>query len=192
MTKEQQDIFEHLRQAVKEQTSEMLDYWIKYSNANTWQFWVNLALFVLPLIALYFLIDKRKALQFGFFGFNVHVWFTCIDEFGTRYGLWAYPYKLSPFMPTNFALDASFLPVACMLVYQWTVNHQKNRYLYLTILGLFISFIFKPFMSWLDLFKIYEWMNYTYLLCGYLIIMLISIWITAFFLHLQKSTTDRS
>lgn len=162
-----------------------------FFNAGTWQFWVNIAFLDLPLIALYFLIDKKKALLIGFFGFNVHVWFTNIDQFGVLRGLWNYPYYVIPFTPVSFVLDVSLVPVVYMLVYQWTINNNKNRYLYLTLVSAFLAFIFKPILTWLDLFRMYEWMNFVYLFCGYLILMLISIWITAFFLHLQKSVAQR-
>jgi hypothetical protein len=130
MSREQQDTLESIRQLAKSYSNELLDYWNNFSNANTWQFWLCVAL-----------------------------------------------------------IGASLLPVSCMLVYQSTVNHKKNRYLYFTLLGVFYSFIFKPIMSRLDFFKLYEWMNFAYLFIVYLIVMLISIWITAFFLHLQKSVT---
>jgi hypothetical protein len=187
----QQDTLRHLRETSKTHMNEWLEYWMNFSNATTWQFWLNLALLVFPLIVLYFFIDKRNALQIGFFGFNVHVWFTYVDQFGVLHGLWQYPYKVIPFMPVSFVLDVSLVPVTYMLVYQWITKHQKNRYLYLTLLSAAFAFIFKPIMSSLDLFRLYEWMNFVYLFCGYLIVMLISIWITALFLHKQKSVVSR-
>ncbi|MGM0883263.1 MAG: CBO0543 family protein [Bacillota bacterium] len=192
MTQKQQDALEQLRHIKKSLSSESFDYWINFSNASTWQFWVNIALLVLPLITLYIFLDKRRALHIGFFGFNIHIWFTYIDQFGVLHGLWQYPYKVVPFMPFSFVLDVSLVPVVYMLVYQWTVNHQKNRYLYLILLSAVFAFIFKPILSWLDLFKLYEGVNFVTLFCGYLILMLVSIWITAFFLHLQRSVSQRT
>ncbi|WP_235801514.1 DUF2781 domain-containing protein [Heyndrickxia acidiproducens] len=42
------------------------DYWEKYSSFNTWQFWLTIAFLLLPLIALYFFIDRKRALPLGF------------------------------------------------------------------------------------------------------------------------------
>lgn len=38
------------------------DYWQLYSNVDTWQFWIHAAFLVVPLIVLYFAIDRQKAL----------------------------------------------------------------------------------------------------------------------------------
>ncbi|RCW42373.1 hypothetical protein DFP97_11797 [Paenibacillus prosopidis] len=95
-------------------------------------------------------------------------------------------------MPLSFVLDVSLVPVVYMLVYQWTVNNHKSPYLYLTLLSAVFAFIFKPILSWLDLFKLYEGVNFVTLFCGYLVLMLVSIWITAFFLHLQRSVSKRT
>ncbi|WP_245976565.1 hypothetical protein [Paenibacillus prosopidis] len=93
MTKEQYDALEQLRHIKKSFSIESFDYWINFSNASTWQFWVNIALLVFPLITLYICIDKSKAFHIGFFGFNIHIWFTYIDQFGVLHGLWQYHTK---------------------------------------------------------------------------------------------------
>ncbi|MGG2199440.1 MULTISPECIES: CBO0543 family protein [Paenibacillus] len=157
------------------------NYWQQYSNLSTWQFWFYAALLIVPLIVLYVFIDKRRALQIGFFGFNVHVWFTYIDAYGIKNGLWSYPYQAIPSTITSIALDASFIPVVYMFVYQWTLHKHKNYYLYATALSVLLSFLFKPALSAFGLFQLYKGANYFYLLLGYLTIMLISKWITNLF-----------
>ncbi|BCJ87537.1 CBO0543 family protein [Effusibacillus dendaii] len=188
MTTEQQQYLDRLNHIQNDLTNAWMDYWKHFSHVGTWQFWVNVIILVLPLIVLYFLIDRKKAFHIGFFGFNVHVWFNYIDTFGVWYGLWNYPYRAIPFLPISFALDASLVPVVFMLVYQWTLNHNKNYYLYLTGLCLFFAFVLKPVMVALDLFQMHKGMNYFNLFLGYLVIMLLSKWITTAFVHLQKST----
>src|SRR5699024_6153519 len=73
--------------------------------------------------------DKSKALLLGFFGLNYHVWFSYTNSIGVGLGLWEYPYHVIPFLP-SFSLDAALVPVCFMLLYQWTLNHNKNIYLY--------------------------------------------------------------
>lgn len=164
------------------------DYWQQYSNFGTWQFWLALAMAVLPLVLLYFVIDRRKAFHIGFFGFNVHVWFHYIDTYGVRNGLWDYPYQIIPVAAINFALDASLIPVLFMLLYQWTINHNKNYYVYLICLSIVLSFIFKPLLSALDFLELHKWANYFILFIGYIIIMLVSKWITNLFLYFERKS----
>jgi len=142
------------------------------------------------IIVIYLFIDRRKALLLGFFGFNIHVWLTKFDEIAVANELWNYPYVLNPFATASFSLDAAFAPVVFMLVYQWTLNHNKNYYLFATGVCLFLSFLWRPFLSILGFFQINQGINYFYLFLGYILVMLISKWITNIFVHFQKEATS--
>lgn len=162
-----------------------INYWLHYSSFNTWPFWINLFMLIFPLIVLYFKIDRRKIFLLGFYGFAVHILFTYIDGIGTNLGYWLYPYKLVPLMPINFMLDVSLVPVAYMLIYQWTLNNKKNYYLYIFILCLFFSFILKPIMVMHNYFQFGKGANYFHLLIGYIICGLFSKWVVNFFFYLH-------
>ncbi len=195
MNPEQAEYLGRLTQMQDNLTNAWRDYWYQYSNAGTWQFWFILGMLVLPLVVLYFTLDRDKALQIGFYGFNVHMWFTYIDAIGIRLVRWEYPYRITPIVPVSLALDASLIPVIYMLVYQWTRNHRKNYYVYLTVVSLLLSFVFKPILTALDLFELYKGTTYFHLFIGYMVTGLISKWITNLFLHFQfgdiKSDRER-
>ena len=162
-----------------------MNYWLQF-NLGTWQFWISLFLLIAPLVVLYFVLDRRRAFRIGFYGFNVHVWFNYIDNFGVTSGLWTYPFKVFPYLSVNSTLEASFIPVSYMLVYQWALKRQLNYYVYATVLSATFAFVLKPLMTWLSFFKMYQWVNYFYLFLGYVVIMLLSKWVTDFFAYLQK------
>lgn len=185
MTTDQQQLLNRLTLSQRALGHDWNNYWQQYSFA-TWQFWVGLILFLSPLVVLYFVIDRKKAFRIGFYGFNVHVWFNYIDNFGTSSGLWIYPFKVFPFLSVNATMEASFVPVAYMLVYQWALNRQRNYYVYATVLSAAFAFLLKPIMTWLHFFQMYQWVNYFYLFLGYMVIMLLSKWITDLFAYLQK------
>jgi hypothetical protein len=124
----------------------------------------------------------------GFFGLNIHVWFQYIDTIGVTNGLWNYPYKVVPFLPVSVALDTAIVPVAFILVYQWTIKHDKNFYLYGTGLCMIFGFVFKPIFAALGLFEFYKGMNYFYLFLLYLLIMLISKLLTNLFVHFLNTS----
>ncbi|MEW9674531.1 CBO0543 family protein [Ammoniphilus sp. 3BR4] len=147
---------------------------------------------IIPLVVLYFLLDRRKAFLLGFLGFNVHVWFTYIDAYGIKQALWNYPFQITHVLPTGFALDASLIPVSYMLVYQWTLNQNKNYYIYTTILCISFAFIMKSLMVAFDLFQMYKGTNYFHLFIGYITIMLLSKWITNVFIHFQQEQKEIS
>lgn len=179
------DYLQHLNSLQDQLAQAWIGYWRQYT-LGTWQFWLHVAMFFLPLVVLYFFIDRRRALQIGFFGFNVHVWFTYIDAFGIRHALWNYPYPTIPLLSVSFSLDAALIPVLYMLLYQWTLNHRRNYYLYTTILCILLAFAFKPLLVAFDLFQLYKGTTYVHLFLGYITIMLVSKWITNLFLHFQK------
>lgn len=190
MTAEQNKQFEQLNMMQEKLSRLWVNYWQQYSNIGTWQFWFYAAMLVLPLVALYVWLDRKRAFQIGFYGFNVHVWFTYIDAFGIKNALWNYPYQAIPLTITSIALDASFIPVVYMLLYQWTLKRNKNYYVYTFGLSVLLSFLFKPALAAFGLFQLYKGVNYLHLLLGYVIILLISKWITDVFAYFQNGSND--
>ena len=186
MTTEQE---QQLKQITKEQDQivEMwLNYWREYSNWGDWHFWFIVLMLIVPLIVIYFSIDKKRAFHIGFFGFNIHVWFTYSDALATRTAHVIYPFQAIPILPVNFALDASLVPVSFMLLYQWCLKHDKSILLYGIILSAILSFIFKPVLSLLNLIQLDKGMNFFYLFLNYILILLFAIGITYTFKHLNQ------
>lgn len=171
-----------------EQLSQLqMEFWQQYTHIDTWGFKVVLLMFIIPLVSLYFTIDRRNILLLGFYGLNIHVWFSYINIAGVRQGFFSYPFELIPFIPGNLALDAALIPVLFMLVYQWTINHGKNFYLYTFGLSLILSFVFKPILVSLELFILHKGTNYFHLFILYAIIFLFSKLITNLFLKMQRN-----
>jgi hypothetical protein len=182
----QNQMIDTLNEKQKAFTQDWMDYWSQYSSPDTWQFWFLVVMFFLPLVVLYFKLDKSKAFQIGFFGFNIHVWLGYIDRFGVNSGFWEYPYQWFILLPSNVSLDASLIPVIYMLLYQWIINNDKNFYLYMIIVSAGLSFIFKPLIVLHYFLKFYIEMPYLYLFLGYLVIIFLSKGITDLFLYFQK------
>ncbi|MGE1112460.1 CBO0543 family protein [Priestia megaterium] len=186
MTANQQEYLKKIHSIQENLAKTWAEYWQQYSTPGSWQFWVTLGAFILPLVILYFFIDRKKAFHLGFYGFNVHVWFHYSDTAGVYNGLWTYPYQINTIIPVSFSLDASLIPVSFMLLYQWTINHHKNYYVYATVLCLFFAFIFKPLLTGIGFFQLHEWATYSYLFVVYLGVILLSKWITNLFLYFEK------
>jgi hypothetical protein len=184
---EQKKFLDHLMTTGEDLTKSWIDYWVAYSSVDTWQFWLNITLFIVPLIILYLFIDRKKAFHIGFFGFNVHVWFTYIDTFGVRLGLWSYPYQSMPLLSSNFGLDVSFIPVLLMLIFQYTLNHDKNFYLYAFAASLILTYTIKPIFVAIDLLQLHKGIGYIHLVIALIPVILLSKWITNLFLYFEKS-----
>ncbi len=186
MKKEKVEFLEKIATMQEELTQLQVEYWHQYSHLGTWQFWVILFLFVAPLISLFFLLDRKRILLLGFFGFNIHVWFSYINIWGVKQVFWEYPHELLPFLPGNLALDAALIPAVFMLVYQWVLNNNKNFYLYMIGLSLFLAFGFKPLIVMHNLFVLHKGINYLHLFIAYCVIFFVSKMITNVFLKLLE------
>jgi hypothetical protein len=191
MSDEQQKALQTITDEMVTTKAHWLEYWKTFSDFDTWQFWVNILLFILPLIILFLFLDRGRAFRIGFFGFGVHALSVYIDAFGTTHGLWEYPFKWFPFLTNSLGLDASLIPVAYMLMYQWTLRRKINYYLAMAGLSAVFSFGFKPLLSALDLFQLYKGMNFFYLFIAFLLVGTVPYWFTEGFARYQdqaKST----
>lgn len=166
-------------------TREQTEYWKEFSGIGSWQFWLDVSTVIIPLIVLLIYIDRSKALLLGFFGLNYHLWFQYVNVFGIGRGLWEYPYQILPFIP-SFALDAALVPVCFMLLYQWTLNHNKNIYIYAICLSAVFAFILKPIMVHFNFFHMFKGMNYFHLLLFYMGLFIVSKLITNVFIWFQN------
>lgn len=187
MNKDQLDLIEKIRKAEVQQNERWVNYWNDYSHFHTWEFWVVLAMLIIPLIALFLFIDRRKIFHLGFYGYGVHIFFAFSDVVGVSKGWWIYPYKLLPGLPSNLALDSSFVPVAYILLYQYTLNRNKNYYIWLLLLCLVFAFFIKPLLLGIGLFRFGGKENFFLLFLFYIIVGLIAKWLTDLFTYLSKS-----
>ncbi|WP_096155615.1 MULTISPECIES: hypothetical protein [Bacillus] len=163
-----------------------LDYWQQFSHFGTWQFWVNLSMFIIPLAILFYKIDRKRAILLGFYGINFNLYISYIVSYGLKNGLWAFPFHFFPFLPENVSLDSSLIPVSFILMYQWTLNKGKNYYVYSIILGAVFSFIFKPLLTMHNMFQMYKWVNYFHIFLVYVFVIFLSKWVTNLFIYLEK------
>lgn len=186
MTRDQQERLDDILSQQDQVVRMWMDYWKDFSNWETWQFWAIVLMLIVPLIIIYFAIDKNKVFQIGFYGFNIHAWFTYSDTIAMRTSHVTYPFQAIPVLPVNFALDASFVPVSFMLLYQWCINHNKNVFLYGMILSAFFAFIFKPLLVLVNLMQINKGFNYIYLFLNYVVILFLAVVITKVFTHINR------
>ncbi|MBM4761235.1 hypothetical protein [Bacillus sp. B15-48] len=166
------------------------EYWLEWSLYTTFEFWFMVVLFIAPLVFVLIKIDKNKIFLIGFYGYSIHMTVGYIDMFGRNLGFWNFPFPLIPGLP-GLVLDSSIVPVVFMMVYQWTLNRNKNFYLYSFLTAAFFAFIFKPLMEAIGVLKLYGKVNYIHLLFVYVATFLVSRFLTNLFLWLQKKYSMR-
>ncbi|RPF53952.1 hypothetical protein [Aquisalibacillus elongatus] len=135
-----QEYWEKLYDIYSDLTQVRNHYWAEYSSFGDWQFWVVMALLVLPLIVLVFTVDRRRIFEVFFFGYTVHVLWTYISDILEYDLLFVHTYFVSPFFPSAINMTASLLAVGFLLLYQYCTNNGKNFYIW--TLGLSALFAF--------------------------------------------------
>ncbi|MCM3708493.1 MULTISPECIES: hypothetical protein [Cytobacillus] len=183
--------FDHIVKMGTEGQKALNVYWMEHSIYTSFEYWFMVMLFIIPLIVLFFKIDKSKLFFMGFYGYSIHMLFGYIDLFNKNYGFVNYPFPMIPMLP-GLSLDSSFVPVIFMLVYQWTLKHKKNYYVYTALTSAVLAFIFKPLLIGLGLFRIYGNKNSLYLFVCYLIVVILAKVIMDVFLWAERKFNNHS
>nr|WP_263326824.1 hypothetical protein [Neobacillus sp. Marseille-Q6967] len=164
------------------------DYWHHYSSLGTWQFWVVLGLFIIPLIIVYFSVDRSRIFEIFFYGYTVHILWANVEIIFGNKSLFIHTYFLSSYLPNPLSMTASVLPVSYLLLYQYCINHQKNFYLYSIFLSALYAFVFAPLEEYIGLLDIRKGMNLFYLFLIDVAIAYTAYWFTRFILKLRNQS----
>lgn len=163
----------------------LISYWKDNEIYLSFEFWFMVSILVVPLIILFFKIDKSKLFLMGFYGYSIHMLFAYTDAFGRNMGFWNYPFPIFPVIP-GLALDSSFVPVMFILIYQYTLNHKKNYYVYTIIVSAIFSFGFKPVLVGMGMFRMYGEINYLHLFISFIPVLVLAKVIVDVFLWVEK------
>lgn len=171
----------------KEELQKLIEsYWSDYSDLGTWQFWLVLSLFIIPLIILYFAVDRKRVFEVLFFGYTVHILWGYINIVLENYSLFVHFYFILPYFPFALSMNASALPVGFLLVYQYCVNNEKNFYLYGILISLFYAYGVASIENSLGLVELRGGIKQYHVFLIDLVIAYISYWFTRLLFHAHK------
>lgn len=177
--------FDEIVKMGKEGQKALNEYWLEYALYTTFEYWMMVLLLVVPLIVLLLKVKKNKLFQILFYGYSVHISFGYEDLYGRNLGFWNYPFPVIPALP-GLTLDSSFIPVIFIFIYQSTLNSNKKYYLYSILTSVFLSFVFKPMLVGLGLFRMYGSITYIHLFLSYLSIVIFAKLLTDLFVWIKK------
>ncbi|MEH7156342.1 CBO0543 family protein [Neobacillus drentensis] len=125
----------------------------------TWQWWVALAMMVIPWVIWGIFRNRESSARIFSAGLLVMVLSEILDTVGVSFGKWAYPVKLVPVATINFSFRLSVLPVFLMLFLQY--KPYVNPYIKAIIFGGLGAYAGLPALAMIDLYKKIDW-AYTY------------------------------
>jgi hypothetical protein len=165
-------------------------YWDKYSDFSTWQFWIILLSLLVPLIILYFMVDRRRLFEILFFGYTVHLLWAYIDLALSRTNFLTHTHFLTPVLPNALNITGSFLPVGFMLVYQYATNRKKNFYILTVLLSAVYTFICANIEKSMGLVTFHGGINVIHLFLLDLFIVFVAYWFTRLLLKFRILKKD--
>ncbi|MFA5383228.1 MAG: CBO0543 family protein [Eubacteriales bacterium] len=136
----------------------------------SFQWWLQLALLIIPWVIWWWLVDKERSGKIFAFGLLVLIFTSLMDNVGIELTLWGYPYLLVPYIVRFLAVKFSILPVSYMLIYQYFPKWKP--FITANIIFSFVaSFIAEPIFVWLNLYQMYKW-KYVYSFFIYILLSL--------------------
>ncbi|WP_026559573.1 CBO0543 family protein [Bacillus sp. J37] len=121
----------------------------------TWQWWIALAMIIVPWIIWILFRDRERSAHLFSAGLLVMVISEILDVIGVGLGKWAYPVKVIPIATISFSYRLSLLPVLFMLLLQF--KSHVNPFIKAVLYGGFGAFIGLPLLESIDLYKTYDW-----------------------------------
>jgi hypothetical protein len=136
-------------------TDHLVEYWRIFSSFHTWPFWLNIAMLILPLVFLYFYMDRTLRFRLAVYGLSTAGMIHYFDNYFVMRGYWFYLHQIIPLPPSSLAISVS-LPVLLLFAYQYSLKNKRNYWLCMIPMTAMIAFIFKPIMVMIGFLEIYK------------------------------------
>ncbi|WP_042225054.1 hypothetical protein [Oceanobacillus manasiensis] len=138
-------------------------YWEMSTGFDTWRFWFLLGSLIIPLVFLYFTVDRKRLFEISFFGFTIHILWANTDQVLTHLNYFSYPHSFTYILPTGITSTTVLFPIVFMLVYQHCIKKEKNIFIYIALLNLVFAFAMGPLYVSLGFLEMNKGMNYVFL-----------------------------
>lgn len=167
-------LFEDINHVHKQLNELRQEYWLHY-DLFTPQWWLLLALLLIPWVVWWRLVDKKRLSDNVLFGVSLSFLILLLDHIGCELDMWVYPHKLIRFIPESSAFDLGILPVLHMLLFQY-YPRWRSYLIANTLMAIVFVVLCEPISVWFGLYKLLKW-EYIYSLPIYIIKAVIIKWI---------------
>lgn len=178
-----------IAELTRQLTRARIENW-QATDLYTWQWFLLIALLILPWVAFHYLADRRQLPRLMLFGFIIMFITMAFDLLGYEGSFWYYPYKIFPFGPFIAFVDHAPVPVIYMLLYQRLPSWRAFA-LAAALTAAVFAFVLEPLMVSIGIYQPIKWQyHYSYPL--YLVLPLVGRWATeAIFTAPERQKTGR-
>ena len=145
-------------QAQWQLTMARFDEWFD-SGLLSIRWWVLLALFFTTAFIWWKIADKSRLNEIMLFTAVIILFIIILDELGEELTLWYYTIDIIPLFPPITAIDISCLPLAYMLVYQYT-RSWKSFIITTVVMAAVFCFVAEPLFVWAGVYRMLTWKSY--------------------------------
>lgn len=150
--------FEQVLEAQNISIDYQIQHWLRYE-LFTPQFWLLIAMMIVPWFIWWRLADKSRLLEIVVYGLLIHSAVTVLDEVGCQLNLWEYLYDVEPFFPRLIPMNFTCLPIVYMLIYQY-YPQWKQFVLANTVLAAAMAFIGEPLFVSIGIYVMLLWKHW--------------------------------
>jgi len=147
--------FEQVLDAEEKVTQIEYMHWIK-NEVFTFQFWLLVAMLIVPWIIWWKLVDKKKFLEISIYGLLVITVVTFLDEVGCQLNLWEYRFDIEPLFPRLIPMNFAMFPVGYTLVYQYFPKW-KSFIIANIVTGALFAFVGEPIFIAIKIYVLLGW-----------------------------------
>jgi hypothetical protein len=160
-------------------------YWLQETFLH-WQWWLLLALTIVPWIIWWKIVDRRRIFEILTYGFLVMTASVVFDAVGVEFDFWEYKYQLVPLLDVFITYDFTVMPVMYMVIYQF-IDNWIPFIIANTIVAAVFAFISEPLLVWMDFYLLFNW-EYIYSFPIYIAIAVSLKWVMLFLLRVSRGT----
>lgn len=118
--------------------------------------WIAVALLVIPLIVWWRMVDRKRLREIMIFGFGCNVIAGFLDVFLSDYMLWEYPVRVIPQISLFIPVDYVIVPVVGMYLYQ-KFPKWGPFLLASTLTSAVMSFACEPLAVAIHIYRLISW-----------------------------------
>lgn len=161
------------------------EFWL-HNVVFTYQWWLLVAVTVIPIIAWWKFVDRRRFFEITTYGLLVSLVAGLLDAIGVETDAWEYKYDLVPLLDVFIAYDISILPVSYMAIYQycrtWTSFALAHG-----VLSLVFALVSEPLLVYLDIYQLIKW-KHIYSVPGYFLLAICIRWVMSKLIKKSRSS----
>lgn len=136
-------------------SQQRIEFWLQH-DLYSWQWYVLLAMLIIPYIIWWKLVDKKRLLPIVTMGLMVISTANWMDQVGTELGWWTYVHKTIPIFPQMIPVNYSMMPVGYMLVYQYFVPWRQYM-IAMIVMTSIMTWIAEPVVTWMGIYYPISW-----------------------------------